>query len=130
MGIGIERMPKLGPPVVKPQKQPVFVMQIVARRSPRAVVLVRAIALPLSVKRFDSFARVREHFRVLTIARCRRWDVTQRPLAVVIVLVWGKLAGFSDRNEKTADTPLSPTAPANKKTPSQPEVAAGFVRFI
>jgi hypothetical protein len=47
----------------------VFVMQIIARRSPRAVVLFRAIALPLSVKRFDSFARARGHIRVLTIAR-------------------------------------------------------------
>jgi hypothetical protein len=46
------------------------------------------------------------------------------------VLVWGKLAGFSDRNEKTVDAPLSPAATANKKPRRNREIAAGSSFFI
>ena len=44
-------MPRLGPPVVNPQKQPVVVSDQVASRSPNAVVFVLAIARPLSIRR-------------------------------------------------------------------------------
>ena len=88
-------MPRLGPPVVNPQKQPVVVSDQVASRSPNAVVFVRAIASPLS----NQTNVIRS--RCATMSACsarawqRRWERTQRPLAVVIVLDWRELAGFS-----------------------------------
>jgi hypothetical protein len=50
-GTGIDRMPKLGPPVVRPQKQPVVVSDQVTSKIPKAVVLILAIANPFSSRR-------------------------------------------------------------------------------
>ena len=44
-------MPRLGPPVVNPQKHPVFVRHQVASKMPKAVVFIRAIARPFSGRR-------------------------------------------------------------------------------
>jgi hypothetical protein len=81
-------MPKLGPCDVNPQKQPLVDMSIKLSNNKPAVVCVRAIARP-----FVRLAVFRENGS--------RLRFTMRPLgalraaAVVIVLVWGKLAGFS-----------------------------------
>src|SRR5689334_6458660 len=50
-GIGTDNMPKLGPPVVNPQKQPVVVREQVTSTIPSAVVLILAIANPFCSRR-------------------------------------------------------------------------------